>query len=77
MDPEKATMFIIPYDLAMDGYINPDRCTLRRSCTKGLVPRLEQNISASPYWQRHGGADHVMLWSLGLKTFTHGGEKKE
>lgn len=65
MDPDKATMFIIPYDLALDGSVNPDRCTIRRSCSRGLVPKLLQNITTSPYFLRHGGADHVMLWSLG------------
>jgi len=65
MDPDKASLFIIPYDLALDGSVNPERCTIRRSCTRGLAPNMAKNITSSPYFIRHGGADHVVLWSLG------------
>ena len=57
--------FIIPYDLALDGYVNPHRCSMRRGCTPGLVNKLEANLTQSKYFKRHRGADHVVLWSLG------------
>ena len=65
LDPSEASLFIIPYDLALDGYVNPIRCSMRRSCTKGLAKKVEKIILSSPYWQKHRGADHVLLWSLG------------
>lgn len=65
LDPEKADLFIIPYDLGLDGYVDPDRCTMRRGCTKGLPQKLQNMLSASKYWQKYQGADHVVLWSLG------------
>ncbi len=64
-NPDLASMFVIPYDLGLDGYLDPHRCTDRRRCTRGLADRLMKNLSASPYFARHGGADHVVLWSLG------------
>jgi len=64
-DPEKADMFIIPYDLGLDGYLDPNHCTLRRGCTKGLVAKLQNFLLNSKYWQRYQGGDHVVLWSLG------------
>ena len=65
LDPSKASLFIIPYDLALDGYVNPSRCSVRRSCTKGLAKVVEENVTSSSYWQKYKGADHVLLWSLG------------
>lgn len=64
-DPEKASMFIIPYDLGLDGYMNADTCKNRMQCSNGLVGKLVKILSASSYFQRHQGADHVLLWSLG------------
>ena len=65
LDPQKASIFIIPYDMGLDGYINQDNCNNRRSCTKELVPRLQDMLLNSTYWQRYQGLDHVVLWSLG------------
>ena len=65
LDPEKADLFVIPYDLGLDGYVDPDRCTMRRGCTRGLPQKLQKILSDSKYWQKHHGADHVLLWSLG------------
>ena len=48
LDPEKADLFIIPYDLGLDGYVDPDRCTMRRGCTKGLPQKL-QNKKRWPF----------------------------
>jgi uncharacterized membrane protein YgcG len=64
-DPTKASMFIIPYDLGLDGYMNPRNCANRRSCTEGLVGKLMETLNSQPYFARHRGADHVVLWSLG------------
>jgi xyloglucan galactosyltransferase MUR3 len=64
-DPEKATLFIIPYDLGLDGYADKGTCRNRRTCTPGLAPRLAKYIEASKYYRRYDGVDHVVLWSLG------------
>lgn len=64
-DPEKASLFIIPYDLGLDGYLNPDTCKDRRSCSRNLVPKLVTMLENSTYFLRHQGADHAVLWSLG------------
>ena len=64
-DPEKASLFVIPYDLGLDGYLNAETCANSRRCTNGLPQKLMDRLSKSPYFQRHGGADHVILWSLG------------
>ena len=65
LDPEKASLFIIPYDLGLDGYLNTQTCDNRRQCSHGLVGKLTSIIGKSPYFHRHQGADHVLLWSLG------------
>ncbi len=64
-DPTKASLFVIPYDLGLDGYVNHDTCQNSRQCTRGLAQRLQTQLERSKYWQRHQGADHAVLWSLG------------
>ena len=64
-DPEKASMFIIPYDIGLDGYLNPFACVNRRQCTPGIIPRLNETLLSQKYFARNDGADHVLLWSLG------------
>lgn len=64
-DPEKASLFIIPYDLGLDGYLDARSCNNRRSCSNGLVGKLTTILRNSKYFQRHDGADHALLWSLG------------
>lgn len=64
-DPEKASMFIIPYDLGLDGYLNAQTCANSRQCTRGLAPKLQKILSNSTYFRRYNGGDHVVLWSLG------------
>lgn len=64
-NPEEASLFIIPYDLGLDGYMDKYTCKNRRSCTKGLVPKLESILRKSKYFNRYEGKDHVVLWSLG------------
>lgn len=65
LDPEKASLFIIPYDLGLDGYLDARTCNNRRSCSNGLVGKLTTILKKSKYFQRHEGADHALLWSLG------------
>ena len=65
LDPDKASMFIIPYDMGLDGYINADTCANSRRCTYGMPQKVMTMLKESKYFQKHGGADHVLLWSLG------------
>lgn len=64
-DPEKASLFIIPYDLGLDGFSDKRTCKRRRSCTLNLPNRLRTKLEKSPYFVRYEGLDHVVLWSLG------------
>lgn len=64
-DPSKASLFIIPYDIGLDGYLNPNNCANRRSCSNGMITNLKKILSSMPYFARNDGADHVVLWSLG------------
>ena len=66
LDPEKASIFIIPYDLALDGYTDRVTCLNRNPlrCTPGNVWDLQQMLKFNKYFHRHKGADHVVLWSL-------------
>ena len=65
-DPEKASLFIIPYDLALDGYTDRKNCLNRNPlrCSSGYVFELQQMLKHNKYFHRHKGADHVVLWSL-------------
>jgi hypothetical protein len=65
-DPEKASLFIIPYDLALDGYTDPETCLNRNplQCSRGYVNDLQQYLKQSKFFKRHNGADHAVLWSL-------------
>ena len=65
MDPDKASLFIVPYDLGLDGYLNSRTCQNSRRCTPGYPQRLQQILAQSKYFTRNGGADHAVLWSLG------------
>ena len=65
-DPSKASLFIIPYDLGLDGYLNAKTCQNSRSCTSGMVQKLHDKVLKNNVWfDRYGGADHAVLWSLG------------
>jgi hypothetical protein len=64
-DPEKASLFIIPYDLGLDGYLDPKTCKFRRKCSDGFPDTVQKTILNMTYFKRHKGADHVVLWSLG------------
>lgn len=65
LDPSAAELFIIPYDIGLDGYMNAATCKNRMQCSQGLVGKLLKQLGSMPYFRRHGGADHVVLWSLG------------
>lgn len=64
-NPAEASVFIIPYDIGLDGYLNPHNCGNRKQCTDGLIGKLNKIILEQPYYSRNEGADHVLLWSLG------------
>jgi hypothetical protein len=64
LDPKLASLFIIPYDLAMDGSFRAD-CSRSRHCTKGFALSLWNDLQNKSYFRRYGGIDHVLLWSLG------------
>jgi len=66
MDPSKASIFIIPYDLALDGYTERLTCLNKNPlrCNPNHVWELQMMLKKSKYWHRHKGADHVVLWSL-------------
>lgn len=62
-DPAKASLFFIPYDLAMDS-------TTRKSdgaFSKTKCPKMKTAYSLlknSPYFQRNAGADHFILHTI-------------
>ena len=64
-DPEKASLFIIPYDLGLDGYLDSKTCRNSRRCTRGHPEKVQAYIQKMPYFDRHQGRDHAVLWSLG------------
>jgi xyloglucan galactosyltransferase MUR3 len=65
MDPSTASLFIIPYDLAMDGNFRQSDCGVTRHCSKNFASTLWSYLLNQSYFQRYGGIDHVLLWSLG------------
>jgi hypothetical protein len=65
-NPEEASLFIIPYDLGMDGNFRQQDCLKVHRCSPGYVQNLWKNITErSPYFNKFQGIDHVLLWSLG------------
>ena len=64
-DPEKASLFIIPYDLGLDGYLDSKTCRNSRRCTKGHPEKVQEYVQRMPYFDRYQGRDHAVLWSLG------------
>jgi hypothetical protein len=61
MDPDQASLFIIPYDLGLDGFLARDTCSNKKKCTPGLVDTLGDFLQNSTYFQRHNGAGIVDL----------------
>jgi len=64
-DPAKATTFVIPYDLGLDAAYykrcvkSTGRCYDFRRCP--LAPQVEELLRASPWFQRRGGRDHLLI----------------
>ena len=64
-NPEEATTFIIPYDMASDAAYykhcvrSVGRCFDFRKCP--LAPSVEELLKKSPYFQRNEGRDHVLV----------------
>jgi hypothetical protein len=66
LDPEEATTFFLPYDIASDAakYQGCPKNTSKtcydfNKCV--LAPKVEKMLLASPYYRRNGGSDHMML----------------
>ena len=64
-NPELASLFIIPYDLGLDGYLNQKNCQNSRKCTEGHPEKVQNIVLKLPYFERNNGKDHAVLWSLG------------
>ena len=67
MDPDKASLFIIPYDLSMDGYVEPRTCNNKNQnlrCSPGFVGEVQKMLKHSKYFKKYRGSDHAVLWSL-------------
>jgi len=66
LNPEEATTFFMPYDIASDA-AKYQGCPKNRSKTCYdfnkciLAPKVEKLLLASPYFHRNGGHDHMML----------------
>lgn len=66
LDPEEASMFIIPFDIALDSYLDKTYCIYKLGprCGGHQQQVLKYHIKHSIYFKRNNGADHVVLWSL-------------
>jgi hypothetical protein len=53
------------FEIGLDGYLNAQHCTNSRRCTNGFPQELSAYLANNTYFQRHEGADHAVLWSLG------------
>ena len=64
-NPNEATTFIIPYDMASDAAYykhcvrSVGRCFDFRKCP--LAPTVEELLNKSPYFKRNEGKDHVLV----------------
>ena len=52
-------MFIIPYDLGLDGYLDAKQCKNRRRCTDGHPEAVEKLLLSMPYYNRYQGKGGV------------------
>ena len=66
LDPENATTFVIPYDLATDAAFyrhcaknKEHKCFDFRKCPK--APEVENLLAKSPWFQRKRGRDHLLI----------------
>jgi hypothetical protein len=64
-NPEEANLFIIPYDMALDGAVSKSTCRTKSRCSDGYAATLTNMLKSSKYFNRYQGIDHVLLWSLG------------
>ena len=49
------SLFIIPYDLGLDGYLDAKQCKNRRRCTDGHPEAVEKVVLSMPYFNRYQG----------------------
>lgn len=66
LNPDEASIFIVPYDIALDSYLDIRYCVykIHPRCTNRQQQGLKHHIKHSKYFKRHNGADHIVLWSL-------------
>lgn len=63
MDPSRASVFFIPYDLGMDGSTRrSDGALIQTNCPN--VERVMQLLEISPYFRASGGSNHFTLHSI-------------
>ena len=63
MDPEKASVFFIPYDLGMDATTrHSDGALVQTNCPR--VKSVMSYLQQSKYFARSGGLDHFMLHTI-------------
>lgn len=63
MDPSRASVFFIPYDLGMDGSTRrSDGALIQTNCPS--VERVMQLLENSPYFRASGGSNHFALHSI-------------
>lgn len=61
-DMNEASLFIIPYDLSLDGTVDA-QCNRRHRCTEGHHAELSDMLHSTVAFVEHNGLDHVVLWS--------------
>ena len=66
-DPDKASFFVVPYDMGLDGFVKQQDCSTPNYpiCNPQLVNGVVKVLQNSVHFNRYKGADHVLLWSLG------------
>ncbi|CAM9340148.1 unnamed protein product, partial [Ectocarpus fasciculatus] len=66
-DPEKASFFVVPYDMGLDGFIKQADCSIPKwpLCTSKLTMGVMDMLRNSVHYNRYKGADHLLIWSLG------------
>ena len=75
LNPDEASLFIIPYDLSLDGYLDSKTCTNKAPlrCTTSLVNEVRNILTASKYFQKNQG-EHlfsVISNTLIINTLAH------
>lgn len=63
LDPDKASLFFIPYDLGMDASVRgSDGALFQTNCPR--LAQVQSMLSASPYFSRRQGSDHFVVHSI-------------